>query len=77
MLAGVWLHMFWFVLVGFILFQTFHKGREWDYVFDVDVADGAPMLKLCMNNGDNPHLVAERFLIENRLPTNYLDQVLW
>lgn len=42
----------------------------------MDVEDGAPILKLCMNNGDNPHLVAERFLIENRLPTSYLDQVL-
>lgn len=57
--------------------QTYHKGREWDYAFDVDVADGQPMLKLCMNAGDNPYLVAERFLIENNLPNTYLDQVLW
>lgn len=35
------------------------------------------MLKLCMNAGDNPYLVAERFMIENNLPNSYLDQVQW
>ncbi|CAG9460711.1 unnamed protein product [Pedinophyceae sp. YPF-701] len=53
-----------------------HGGREWDFVFDVDVADGAPPLKLCMNRGDNPYDVADRFLGEYNLPDTYRQQVV-
>ena len=53
----------------------FHAGKQWDYVFDVDVEEGAPPRKLAMNKGDNPHQVAERFLIEENLPTTYKHQV--
>eukprot|EP00210_Caulerpa_lentillifera_P003129 g2989.t1 len=56
--------------------SKFHDGREWDYVFDVDFEDGAPMKKLCLNKNDNPIEVAERFLIQENLPVAYRDQVV-
>ena len=55
--------------------MQFHNGQEWDYVFDVDFEDGAPMKKLCMNKNENPIEVAERFLLAEDLPINYRDQV--
>ena len=40
-------------------------------VFDVDAEDGAPPRKLALNRGDNPYLVADRWLEEQGLPTSY------
>lgn len=40
-------------------------------VFDVDVQEGAAPLKLALNRGDNPYLVADRFLEEHGLPATY------
>lgn len=34
--------------------KKMYKGKEWDYVFDVDISDGAPKLQLPYNaNGEN------------------------
>ena len=40
-------------------------------VFDVDAEEGAPPRKLALNRGDNPYLVADRWLEEQGLPTSY------
>lgn len=40
-------------------------------VFDVDAEEGAPPRKLPMNRGDNPYIVAERWLEEQGLPDTY------
>lgn len=53
-----------------------HKGKEYDYVFDVDVEDGKPPLKLPYNAGENPYSAAERFLAENDLPGSYTEEVV-
>lgn len=53
-----------------------HQGKEWDYIFDVDVADGAPPLKLAMDEGENPYIVADRFIAENDLPAEYKEQIV-
>lgn len=45
-------------------------------MFDVDVADGAPPLKLPMNKAEDPYDVAERFLMRHGLPVSYLEQVV-
>ena len=37
-----------------------HGGQEWDYVFDVDVEEGQPPLKMPCNKDENPYAVAER-----------------
>lgn len=54
--------------------KTFN-GKEYDYVFDVDVTEGAPPLKLPYNITENPYDAARRFLEANELPAEYLDQV--
>ncbi|WFD30442.1 hypothetical protein MSPP1_001461 [Malassezia sp. CBS 17886] len=53
-----------------------HDGKEYDYVFDVDVKDDAPPLKLPYNAQENPYTAATRFLEANSLPASYLDQVV-
>lgn len=45
-------------------------------MFDVDVADGVPPLKLPMDKAEDPYDVAERFLMRHGLPDSYLEQVV-
>jgi len=52
-----------------------HEGKEYDYVFDVDIEDGKPPLKLPYNVSQNPYEVAQKFCATNKLPLTYLDQV--
>ncbi|GAX81885.1 hypothetical protein CEUSTIGMA_g9313.t1 [Chlamydomonas eustigma] len=56
--------------------QKMHNGQLWDFVFDVDAEEGAPPKKLPCNRGENPYLVAERFLEQENLPLTYRDQVV-
>jgi phospholipase A-2-activating protein len=50
-------------------------GKEYDYVFDVDIEDGKPPLKLAYNLSQNPYEAATKFIEDNKLPISYLDQV--
>ncbi|KAI8817194.1 WD40-repeat-containing domain protein [Fimicolochytrium jonesii] len=54
--------------------KTF-EGKDYDYVFDVDLGDGAPALKLPYNVSDNPYQAAQQFIWRYELPQDYLDQV--
>ena len=51
-----------------------YKGKEYDYVFDVDIEEGKPALKLPYNMTQNPHEAATKFLQDNELPMTYLDE---
>ena len=51
-------------------------GQHYDYVFDVDVQDGVPPLKLPYNRGENPYEAADRFLLAHSLPQSYREQVV-
>eukprot|EP00963_Diacronema_lutheri_P007634 scaffold660_cov365-Pavlova_lutheri.AAC.14 len=53
-----------------------HDGVQYDYVFDVDIADGAPIRKLPFNIGQNPYEVAETWLAREGLPLSYREQVV-
>lgn len=53
-----------------------YDGKEWDYVFDVDVEDGKPPLKLPYNSNENPYTAADRFLANHDLPTSYKEEVV-
>ena len=55
--------------------KTEYLGQDYDYVFDVDIEDGKPPLKLPYNVSQNPYDVATRFIQENELPIGYLEQV--
>lgn len=52
-----------------------YMGKEYDYVFDVDIEDGKPALKLPYNLSQNPYEAATKFIENNKLPISYLDQV--
>ena len=52
-----------------------HQGKDYDYVFDVDIEDGKPPLKLPFNTSQNPYEAAQKFIADNELPISYLDQV--
>ncbi|KAK4039736.1 PUL domain-containing protein [Parachaetomium inaequale] len=52
-----------------------YNGREYDYVFDVDIEEGKPPLKLPYNLSENPYEAATRFLGDNELPISYIDEV--
>ncbi|KAJ5649837.1 uncharacterized protein N7484_003560 [Penicillium longicatenatum] len=55
--------------------KTEYLGQEYDYVFDVDIEDGKPPLKLPYNVSQNPYEAANKFIGDNELPISYLDQV--
>ncbi len=52
-----------------------YAGKEYDYVFDVDIEEGSPPLKLPFNLSQNPYEAARKFIEDNELPIAYLDQV--
>jgi phospholipase A-2-activating protein len=52
-----------------------YNGKEYDYLFDIDIEDGKPPLKLPYNASDDPWVVARKFLEDNNLSMNYYDQV--
>lgn len=52
-----------------------YNGASYDFVFDVDIEDGKPPLKLPYNLSENPYERATKFLNDNELPLTYLDSV--
>ncbi|KAF8743159.1 PFU (PLAA family ubiquitin binding), partial [Rhizoctonia solani] len=56
--------------------KQLYNGKEYDYVFKVDIKDGAPPLSLPYNATDNPYSAAQKFLAENELSMEYIDQVV-
>lgn len=52
-----------------------YNGQEYDFVFNVDMEDGKPPLKLPYNLSENPFEVAANFIKINEAPISYLDQV--
>jgi phospholipase A-2-activating protein len=52
-----------------------YLGQEYDYVFDVNMEDGKPNLKLPYNLSQNPYEAATKFIENNKLPITYLDEV--
>ena len=56
--------------------KQLYNGIEYDYVFSVDIEDGAPPLKLPYNIGEDPWHAAQKFIHSNGLSQLFLDQVL-
>ncbi|GJD08940.1 Phospholipase A-2-activating protein [Galdieria sulphuraria] len=50
-------------------------GEYYDYIFDVDIGDDQPKRKLGYRKGENPLAAAQRFLLKEELPLEYIDQV--
>lgn len=51
-----------------------YEGKEYDYVFEVDLGDGV-MLKLAHNAADNPYVTAQNFITKHELGQDFLDQI--
>ena len=51
------------------------NGKEYDYVFDIDIEEGKPPLKLPYNLTESPWDAARKFLESNKLPMTYYEQV--
>lgn len=56
--------------------KKMYNGKEYDYVFDVDIEDGKPPLKLPYNANDNPYEAAQKFLADYELPASYTQEVV-
>lgn len=52
-----------------------YEGQSYDYVFDVAIEEGQPSLKLPFNLSENPYTRAQKFIDDNELSQNFLDQV--
>ncbi|KAI8050860.1 WD40-repeat-containing domain protein [Syncephalis plumigaleata] len=55
--------------------KQLYEGKEYDYVFDVDIGEGVPPLKLPYNTTENPYMAAQTFINKHELPQSYLDEV--
>ncbi|CAL1530460.1 unnamed protein product [Lymnaea stagnalis] len=57
--------------------KTLFEGKEYDYVFTVDIKEGAPPLKLPYNISEDPWMAAQQFLYKHELSQSFLDQVAY
>ncbi|XP_064410787.1 phospholipase A-2-activating protein [Latimeria chalumnae] len=55
--------------------RVLYEGKEYDYVFSIDVNEGGPSFKLPYNASEDPWLTAHNFLQKNDLNPMFLDQV--
>ncbi|XP_037117699.1 phospholipase A-2-activating protein isoform X1 [Syngnathus acus] len=55
--------------------SVMYEGKEYDYVFTIDVNEGGPSMKLPYNVSEDPWLAAHNFLQKNDLSPMFLDQV--
>lgn len=52
-----------------------YEGNDYDFVFDIDIEDGKPPLKLPYNLSESAWDAAKKFLERNELPMSYYEQV--
>ncbi|CAH8574827.1 unnamed protein product [Schistosoma turkestanicum] len=52
-----------------------YEGKEYDFVFTVDIDDTMPELKLPYNRTEDPWFAAHSFIQRHNLPAGYLDTV--
>ncbi|CAH8874217.1 unnamed protein product [Trichobilharzia szidati] len=52
-----------------------YEGKEYDFVFTVDIDESMPALKLPYNRTEDPWFAAHSFIQRNDLPAGYLDTV--
>lgn len=55
--------------------KTTYKGKEYDYVFSVDIEEGKPPLKLPFNLTEEPWMAAQRFIDDNNLSQSFLETI--
>jgi phospholipase A-2-activating protein len=56
--------------------DQFFPAGEYDYVFDVELGDGASKALLPVNNDDNPLVVAEKFCAKELINKSHVSQIM-
>ena len=51
------------------------EGKQYDYIFNIDIQEGVPPLKLPFNVTEDPWMAAQKFLEKNEISQMFLDQV--
>lgn len=51
------------------------NGKSYDFVFEVEIGEGGKKEKLGYNRGENSYFAAQRFIDENELSQEFLDQI--
>ncbi|XP_040576128.1 phospholipase A-2-activating protein [Lepeophtheirus salmonis] len=55
--------------------KQIYEGKEYDYVFDIDLDDPPRIIKLPFNADQDPWVVAQGFINKNLLPQVYLQEI--
>ena len=55
--------------------KTSYCGKEYDYVFDIELDDSKASLKLPYNVSEDPYHAAQKFIHDNELSQLFLDQI--
>jgi len=55
--------------------KSLYMGKEYDYVFDIEIDEPKSTLKLPYNIGDSPYMAAQQFIHKHDLSQFYLDEI--
>jgi len=55
--------------------KKLYNGKEYDYVFDIEIDEPKCTLKLPYNTNDSPYLAAQQFIHKHDLSQFYLDEI--
>jgi phospholipase A-2-activating protein len=55
--------------------KKLYKGKEYDYVFDIEIDEPKCTLKLPYNTTDDPYMAAQKFIHDHDMSQSYLDEI--
>nr|CAB3264925.1 phospholipase A-2-activating protein [Phallusia mammillata] len=55
--------------------KTEYKGKEYDYLFTIDIEEGKPPLNLPYNVTEDPWVAAQKFIDDNDLSQSFLETI--
>ena len=55
--------------------KKLYKGKEYDFVFDIEIDEPKCTLKLPYNTADDPYMAAQKFIHDHDMAQNYLDEI--
>jgi len=55
--------------------KKLYRGKEYDFVFDIEIDEPKSTLKLPYNTADDPYMAAQTFIHTNGLSQSYLEEI--
>jgi len=55
--------------------KKLHQGKEYDYIFDIEIDEPKSTLKLPFNLTDDPYMAAQQFIHKHDLSQYYLEEI--